>query len=154
MLAPRQFLSAVLLLCSCMGSAGLLISAPLRPAVAAVAVQQQQCARRAGEPVMAKKVDKLIKLAIQAGKANPAPPIGPALGAAGVNIMMFCKEYNARTADKAGTVVPVRRCACHTSIHTVLHSRRDASLAQPATRHAHPRSARRRHGAAPSRPLS
>jgi large subunit ribosomal protein L11 len=56
---------------------------------------------------MAKKVVAIIKLAIQAGKANPAPPIGPALGQHGVNIMMFCKEYNAKTADKAGTVVPV-----------------------------------------------
>lgn len=49
----------------------------------------------------------LIKLALDAGKATPAPPVGPALGAKGVNIMMFCKEYNARTADKAGFVVPV-----------------------------------------------
>merc|ERR1719213_718596 len=57
--------------------------------------------------MMAKKVEKIIKLAIDAGKANPAPPIGPALGAAGVNIMMFCKEYNARTQDKAGEVIPV-----------------------------------------------
>jgi len=57
--------------------------------------------------MMAKKVAKIIKLAIDAGKANPAPPIGPALGAAGVNIMMFCKEYNARTQDKMGTIVPV-----------------------------------------------
>ncbi|MGD1901008.1 MAG: 50S ribosomal protein L11 [Geitlerinemataceae cyanobacterium] len=56
---------------------------------------------------MAKKVVALIKLAIPAGKANPAPPIGPALGQHGVNIMMFCKEYNAKTADKAGTIVPV-----------------------------------------------
>ncbi|ATS19226.1 50S ribosomal protein L11 [Synechococcus sp. PCC 6717] len=56
---------------------------------------------------MAKKVVAIIKLAIQAGKANPAPPIGPALGQHGVNIMMFCKEYNARTADQVGTVVPV-----------------------------------------------
>ena len=56
---------------------------------------------------MATKVDRIIKLAIPAGKANPAPPIGPALGAAGVNIMMFCKEYNARTQDQAGTIVPV-----------------------------------------------
>jgi large subunit ribosomal protein L11 len=56
---------------------------------------------------MAKKVVALIKLAITAGKANPAPPIGPALGQHGVNIMMFCKEYNAKTADQAGTVVPV-----------------------------------------------
>lgn len=56
---------------------------------------------------MAKKVVAVIKLAINAGKANPAPPIGPALGQHGVNIMMFCKEYNARTADQAGMVVPV-----------------------------------------------
>ena len=56
---------------------------------------------------MARKVVALIKLAIPAGKANPAPPIGPALGQHGVNIMMFCKEYNARTADKAGLIVPV-----------------------------------------------
>lgn len=56
---------------------------------------------------MAKKVVALIKLAIPAGKANPAPPIGPALGQHGVNIMMFCKEYNAKTADKAGLIVPV-----------------------------------------------
>ena len=63
--------------------------------------------RAGGEIVMAKKVSKVIKLALQAGTANPAPPVGPALGAAGVNIMMFCKEYNARTQDKAGTVIPV-----------------------------------------------
>lgn len=56
---------------------------------------------------MAKKVVAAIKLAIEAGKANPAPPIGPALGQHGVNIMMFCKEYNARTADQVGLVVPV-----------------------------------------------
>lgn len=56
---------------------------------------------------MAKKVVAVIKLALNAGKANPAPPVGPALGQHGVNIMMFCKEYNARTADQTGTVVPV-----------------------------------------------
>ncbi|HEY9626693.1 MAG: 50S ribosomal protein L11 [Oscillatoriophycideae cyanobacterium NC_groundwater_1537_Pr4_S-0.65um_50_18] len=56
---------------------------------------------------MAKKVVAIIKLAINAGKANPAPPIGPALGQHGVNIMMFCKEYNARTSDQVGLVVPV-----------------------------------------------
>lgn len=56
---------------------------------------------------MGKKVVALIKLALNAGKANPAPPIGPALGAHGVNIMAFCKEYNARTADQAGMVIPV-----------------------------------------------
>jgi large subunit ribosomal protein L11 len=56
---------------------------------------------------MAKKVVAVIKLAIEAGKANPAPPIGPALGQHGVNIMMFCKEYNAKTSDQVGLVVPV-----------------------------------------------
>ncbi len=56
---------------------------------------------------MAKKLVKQIKLQIPAGKANPAPPIGPALGAAGVNIMAFCKEFNAKTQDKAGDVLPV-----------------------------------------------
>jgi large subunit ribosomal protein L11 len=56
---------------------------------------------------MAKKVVAMIKLALPAGKANPAPPVGPALGQHGVNIMAFCKEYNAKTADQAGMVVPV-----------------------------------------------
>lgn len=56
---------------------------------------------------MAKKVVALIKLALPAGKANPAPPVGPALGQHGVNIMAFCKEYNAKTADQAGMVIPV-----------------------------------------------
>jgi large subunit ribosomal protein L11 len=55
---------------------------------------------------MAKKVKAIVKLQIMAGKANPAPPVGPALGQHGVNIMAFCKEYNARTASMAGTVVP------------------------------------------------
>jgi large subunit ribosomal protein L11 len=56
---------------------------------------------------VAKKVKAIIKLQIQAGKANPAPPIGPALGQHGVNIMGFCKEYNERTAGQAGLVIPV-----------------------------------------------
>jgi large subunit ribosomal protein L11 len=56
---------------------------------------------------MAKKVVKVIKLQIPAGKANPAPPIGPALGGAGINIMGFCKEFNAKTQDKAGDILPV-----------------------------------------------
>jgi len=56
---------------------------------------------------MAKKVDKVIKLQIMGGQANPAPPVGPALGQAGVNIMEFCKAFNARTQDKVGTVIPV-----------------------------------------------
>jgi large subunit ribosomal protein L11 len=55
---------------------------------------------------MAKKIVKIIKLQIPAGKANPAPPIGPALGSAGVNIMNFCKDFNARTKDQEGSVLP------------------------------------------------
>lgn len=55
---------------------------------------------------MAKKVTGIIKLQLPAGAANPAPPVGPALGAAGVNIMAFCKDFNARTKDKAGTILP------------------------------------------------
>ena len=55
---------------------------------------------------MAKKVKAIVKLQIQGGKANPAPPIGPALASHGVNIMAFCKEYNARTSNRAGEVVP------------------------------------------------
>ncbi|MGA8243044.1 MAG: 50S ribosomal protein L11 [Desulfobacterales bacterium] len=56
---------------------------------------------------MAKKVMAMIKLQVEAGKANPSPPIGPALGQHGVNIMDFCKTFNARTADDAGTITPV-----------------------------------------------
>lgn len=56
---------------------------------------------------MAKKLVKVIKLQIPAGKANPAPPIGPALGGAGINIMGFCKEFNEKTKDKGGDVLPV-----------------------------------------------
>lgn len=56
---------------------------------------------------MAKKVKAIVKLQIQAGKANPAPPVGPALGQHGVNIMGFCKEYNDRTASQEGSIVPV-----------------------------------------------
>lgn len=54
-----------------------------------------------------KKVVGKVKLQIQAGKANPAPPIGPALGQHGVNIMQFCKEYNSKTQDQTGTIIPV-----------------------------------------------
>lgn len=57
--------------------------------------------------LVAKKVIKEVKLQIPAGKANPAPPVGPALGQAGVNIMGFCKEFNARTSDQAGLIIPV-----------------------------------------------
>ena len=56
---------------------------------------------------MAKKIDGYIKLNIPAGAANPSPPVGPALGAAGVNIMEFCKQFNARSQDKMGQVLPV-----------------------------------------------
>lgn len=56
---------------------------------------------------MAKKVVGLIKLQVPAGKATPAPPVGPALGQHGVNIMQFCKEYNERTASQAGLIIPV-----------------------------------------------
>lgn len=56
---------------------------------------------------MAKKVVKVVKLQIPAGKANPAPPVGPALGQAGVNIMAFCKEFNERTKDQVGLIIPV-----------------------------------------------
>ena len=56
---------------------------------------------------MAKKVVAKIKLQLPAGKANPSPPVGPALGQHGVNIMAFCKDYNAQTADKAGQIIPV-----------------------------------------------
>ena len=56
---------------------------------------------------MAKKVTGMIKLQLAAGKATPAPPVGPALGQHGVNIMGFCKEFNAKTADRAGLIIPV-----------------------------------------------
>ena len=56
---------------------------------------------------MAKQISALIKLQIRGGAANPAPPVGPALGAKGVNIMEFCKQFNARTQDKPGQIVPV-----------------------------------------------
>jgi large subunit ribosomal protein L11 len=56
---------------------------------------------------MAKEVEALIKLQIKGGAANPSPPVGPALGAKGVNIMEFCKQFNARTQEKAGKVLPV-----------------------------------------------
>ena len=56
---------------------------------------------------MAKEVSKVVKLQVKGGAANPSPPVGPALGAAGVNIMEFCKQFNARTQDKQGKIVPV-----------------------------------------------
>lgn len=56
---------------------------------------------------MAKEIDKLVKLQVRGGAANPSPPVGPALGAAGLNIMEFCKQFNARTQDKPGKILPV-----------------------------------------------
>ena len=56
---------------------------------------------------MAKRIKAILKLQIEAGKATPAPPVGPALGQHGVNIMAFCKEYNSRTANQAGAIIPV-----------------------------------------------
>ncbi|TVR31914.1 MAG: 50S ribosomal protein L11 [Balneolaceae bacterium] len=56
---------------------------------------------------MAKKIDRVLKLQIVGGQATPAPPVGPALGQAGINIMEFCKAFNAQTQDKAGTIIPV-----------------------------------------------
>ena len=56
---------------------------------------------------MAKKVDQVLKLQIRGGQANPAPPVGPALGQAGINIMEFCKAFNAATQEKSGTIIPV-----------------------------------------------
>ena len=65
---------------------------------------------------MAKEVDKVLKLQVRGGAANPSPPVGPALGAAGVNIMDFCKQFNARTQDKPGKVLPVViSCLLYTS---------------------------------------
>ena len=55
---------------------------------------------------MAKKLKAIVRLQLEAGKANPAPPVGPALAGHGINIMAFCKEYNARTANRAGEVIP------------------------------------------------
>ncbi|MEX1062776.1 MAG: 50S ribosomal protein L11 [Balneolaceae bacterium] len=56
---------------------------------------------------MAKKIENVLKLQIVGGQANPAPPVGPALGQAGINIMEFCKSFNAQTQDKTGTIIPV-----------------------------------------------
>ncbi|MBC8429469.1 MAG: 50S ribosomal protein L11 [Dehalococcoidia bacterium] len=56
---------------------------------------------------MARKIKAVIKLQVSAGKANPAPPVGPALGQYGINIMAFCKEYNERTSNQAGSIIPV-----------------------------------------------
>ena len=77
---------------------------------------------------MAKKVVGIIKLAIEAGKANPAPPIGPALGQRGINIVAFCKEYNAKTADKAGFIIPVEITAYEDKSYTFILKTPPASV--------------------------
>ncbi|XP_011629033.1 uncharacterized protein LOC18424561 isoform X1 [Amborella trichopoda] len=77
---------------------------PSVPHRRALTVKAMAPPKPSGKP---KKVIGMIKLALEAGKATPAPPVGPALGSKGVNIMAFCKEYNAKTADKAGYVIPV-----------------------------------------------
>ena len=69
---------------------------------------------------MAKKVANIVKLQIPAGKATPAPPVGPALGQAGINIMGFTKDFNARTADQAGMIIPVS----YTHLSGLCHGKR------------------------------
>ena len=69
---------------------------------------------------MAKKVTGIIKLQIPAGQANPAPPVGPALGQQGVNIMGFCQEFNARTKDQAGMIIPVVITVCQDKSFTFI----------------------------------
>src|SRR3990170_6209028 len=69
---------------------------------------------------MAKKIVKMIKLQIPAGKANPAPPIGPALGGAGINIMAFCKDFNAKTQDQSGDILPVEITVYHDKSFTFI----------------------------------
>ena len=69
---------------------------------------------------MAKKIKAIIKLQIEAGKANPAPPVGPALGQHGLNIMGFCKEYNDRTSSQAGSVIPVEITAYEDNTFTFI----------------------------------
>ncbi|KAG4958184.1 hypothetical protein JHK87_034817 [Glycine soja] len=76
----------------------------------------------------AKKVVGIIKLALEVGKATPAPPVGPALGSKGVNIMAFCKDYNARTADKPGYVIPVEITVYHDKSFTFILKTPPASV--------------------------
>lgn len=84
---------------------------------------------------MAKKATGLIKLQIPAGQANPAPPVGPALGQHGVNIMEFCKAFNAQTQDRAGTVIPVEITVFQDSSFTfIMKSPPAASLLKKAAK--------------------
>lgn len=76
---------------------------------------------------MSKKIVKIIKLQIPAGKANPAPPIGPALGQAGVNIMNFCKEFNAKTQDQAGNILPTVITVYHDKSFTFITKKQPAA---------------------------
>lgn len=69
---------------------------------------------------MAKKIVKMIKLQISAGKANPAPPIGPALGGAGINIMAFCKDFNAKTQSQLGDILPTEITVYHDKTFTFI----------------------------------
>ena len=77
---------------------------------------------------MAKKITALIKLALPAGKATPAPPVGPALGQYGINIAAFCKEYNARTSDKLGLIIPVEISAYEDRSYTFILKTPPASV--------------------------
>ena len=77
---------------------------------------------------MAKKITALIKLALPAGKATPAPPVGPALGQYGINIAAFCKEYNARTSDKLGLIIPVEISAYEDRSYTFILKTPPASI--------------------------
>ncbi len=77
---------------------------------------------------MAKKVEGYIKLQIPAGQANPSPPVGPALGQRGVNIMEFCKQFNAKTADQAGMIIPVVITVYHDKSFTFITKTPPASI--------------------------
>ena len=82
---------------------------------------------------MAKKVKAIVKLNVPAGKANPAPPIGPALAGHGINIMQFCKEYNARTQSKIGDIIPAEITVFHDGSFTfILKSPPTAELLKKA----------------------
>ncbi len=72
---------------------------------------------------MAKKLKAIVRLQLNAGKANPAPPVGPALAGHGINIMAFCKEYNARTSNKVGEVIPAESPSLQMD-HSLLSSNR------------------------------